>query len=356
MHRQNILITLIAIFLVVGCEKDSNISDSPETSSNSILQGWEITKNKYEFDINPRDLFFINSSVGFVVGYNGDIYRTINSGESWQKQSSGTSLHLFSVYFINENTGFVSGGAMNGCLDEDCNKGCVFLKTTNGGETWTKKLFKDYLRITSLHFFNESVGLALIYPTDLPNSQDSYIAKTENGGDSWELIDLAIKPVYDKFYCVHDVVFIAGENQKIFKSTDWGNSWETLATPIPASNFVRNIYFYNENSGFIDGVTGIYKTTDGGLHWDPVDFPFSSFDVFHFYSETEGFNIETVSIWEGDEFPVFAGTQSYQTSDGGKTWKKSELNDSIYPGLTHFPERDLGYGINYSDFYTIKKK
>ena len=60
-----------------------------------------------------------------------------------------------SVYFLNQDVGFASGQAMSGCLDEDCDKGSVFLKTINGGETWTKKLFEEYVRIKSLHFFNE---------------------------------------------------------------------------------------------------------------------------------------------------------------------------------------------------------
>lgn len=106
----------------------------------------------------------------------------------------------------------------------------------------------------------------------------------------------------------------------------------------------------------MDGVTDIYKTTDGGKKWGTVDFPFSSFNVFHFYNETEGFNIETISAYEGGDFPTFKGSQSFLTHDGGETWNKSELIDSIYLGLTYFPERDLGYGINGSEFYMIKKK
>jgi photosystem II stability/assembly factor-like uncharacterized protein len=353
MTKKYIPVFLMAIFMFGSCEENPVVNEE-ETAV--ILNGWEISKSPLGFHIHPRALFFTDTLTGFVVGYNGEIYKTKDSGESWQKQNSGTTLHLHSVYFVNQNTGFASGQAMSGCLDEDCNKGCVFLRTSDGGETWTKKFFPDYVAVKSLHFFNESTGLALIYTPDVPNSRDYYIARTENGGDSWELIDLAIKPTYERFYGIGDVVFIAGENQKIFKSKDRGDSWQIISTPVPASYRVRNLYFCNEQVGFIDGVSAFYKTTDGGANWETVDFPFIAFGVCHFYSETEGFNVLTVTAYEGGDFPAFKGSQGYETTDGGNTWSRSGLNHSIYLGLTCFPEKDRGYGINGSEFYVIKRK
>ena len=159
-----------------------------------------------------------------------------------------------------------------------------------------------------------------------------------------------------KFQCIDDIVFIAGKNQKVFKSTNLGDNWETINTPIDAWNHVRGVYFYNESIGFLGGVTNIYKTVDGGLNWDTTDFPFISLDLFHFYNENEGFNIETVSAYEGGDVPTFKGSIGYQTLNGGKSWEKSDLNESLHLGLTYFPNRNLGYGINSSGFYTIKKK
>lgn len=348
---KRLLIFLLFTQIISSCE-EKDISKN----SKDILNGWDISKTAYDFDIKPKAIFFINSEVGFVVGYNGEIYKTVNSGEFWQKQNSETTLHLLSVYFLNGEIGFVAGQAMSGCLDDDCDKGSVLLRTTDGGETWAKSFFEDYVRIKSLWFFDKFKGLAIIYTPDIPNSREYHIAKTSDSGNNWELLDLAIKPAYDKFFYVDNVVFIAGENQKIFKSKDYGVSWQTINIPIPAWNDVRNIYFYNESIGFVDGVTNIYKTMDGGLNWKTVGFPFSSFDNLHFYNETEGFNIETVFKYEGGDFPTFKGSLSYQTFNGGENWDKSDLIDSLYPGLTYFPQRNLGYGINLSEFYTIKKK
>ena len=125
---------------------------------------------------------------------------------------------------------------------------------------------------------------------------------------------------------------------------------------VEAWNDVGNIYFVTKNIGFLDGVTNTYKTTDGGLNWKTVDFPFERFGLLHFYDETEGFNIEIVSAYEGGDFPTFKGSLSYETYDGGKNWSTSNLIDSLFLGMISFPRRDLGYGINLSEFYTIKRK
>ena len=344
---------LLVLIMMVGCDKESSVPEDDVTNS---IDGWDITKSSYDFDINPRDIFFINPNIGFVVGYNGDIYKTNDSGQTWMKKNSGTTLHLFSVFFLDENIGFVSSQAMGGCLDADCNKGSVLLKTTDGGETWTKTFFPGYTRILSLKFFDAFNGIAIIHKPDVPNSRDEYVATTSDGGANWNLIDLAIKPSYDKLFFIDNLVFVAGENQKIFKSSDYGHNWQTITTPIEAFHDVRNIYFYNENIGYIDGITAVYKTIDGGSNWNKTNFPFTNFDTFHFYNENEGFNIETVSVYEGGEFPTFKGSICFKTTDGGVNWSKSELMKALYLGLTYFPQRNLGYGFNLSEFCTIKKK
>jgi photosystem II stability/assembly factor-like uncharacterized protein len=346
--------TLILLFVtfLIACEKNTVDYNDLKT----ILSGWEISKTNFGLDIIARDMFFVDSEIGFIVGFNGDIYKTIDAGKLWTKQNSGTTLHLYSVFFINNNVGFVSGRAMSGCLDEDCGKGSVVLKTSNGGETWTKLFFKDYTDIYSLKFFNETKGVAIIETPSIPNTRNCYLATTSDGGNTWKFKDLAIFSSPSKIECVDNILYIAGDNQKIFKSKDYGDSWQTINTPIPLSDNVQDIYFYNEKIGFIVGGTSIYKTSDGGLNWKPANFPFSTFGTFHLYNETEGFNIKTIFEYAGGDFPTFKGSIVYQTSNGGKNWNKSELIDSLYLGLTYFPQKDLGYGINGSEFYIIKRK
>jgi hypothetical protein len=67
-----------------------------------------------------NSLFFINGSEGCIVGSEGTINSSSDGGASWETQNSNTTLGFYSVYFIDENTGYAFG------------ESCIIVKTTNG--------------------------------------------------------------------------------------------------------------------------------------------------------------------------------------------------------------------------------
>jgi photosystem II stability/assembly factor-like uncharacterized protein len=68
---------------------------------------------------------FINASQGWVVGLGGTILRTRDGGAHWAKLRSGTTKTLWAVDFVDGSHGWVAGDAG------------VLLRTTNGGRTWS---------------------------------------------------------------------------------------------------------------------------------------------------------------------------------------------------------------------------
>src|SRR6476659_9236616 len=92
-----------------------------------------------------------------------------NSSFSVTKLHSGTNRDLYSVFFIDENVGFVAGDSL------------TLLKTTNSGVTWTPvdipnaslqsdKYFYD------IAFFDSSIGIL---------SSALGVFRTTNGGVVW---------------------------------------------------------------------------------------------------------------------------------------------------------------------------
>ncbi|MEJ7699118.1 MAG: YCF48-related protein [Pyrinomonadaceae bacterium] len=104
-------------------------------------------------------------------------FQTVKAG--WTKQKSGTLAWLRSVYFTNQNKGWIVGS--NG----------TFLSTDDGGQIWkqNKKITKDNIR--DVYFSDEKNGWLLcernVY--NLGSQPPSYLMKTSDGGANWEKIN-----------------------------------------------------------------------------------------------------------------------------------------------------------------------
>ena len=70
---------------------------------------------------------FTDANTGTAVGYSGTILRTTDGGDTWNSQSTGSTVDLWDVCFTDGNTGTVVGD--NGTI----------LRTTDGGTTWASR-------------------------------------------------------------------------------------------------------------------------------------------------------------------------------------------------------------------------
>jgi len=92
---------------------------------------------------------FIDTNIGFAVGWEGTIIKTTNGGNNWMIQKIGTSDLFFSVCFTDINTGYVVG--YNGTIS----------KTTDGGNIWIKQTSGTYRCLYSVHFVDKNTGYAV---------------------------------------------------------------------------------------------------------------------------------------------------------------------------------------------------
>lgn len=74
-----------------------------------------------------NSLYFLDVNTGFVSG-NGAIYKTTNAGGNWATISTGEGIYFLDFYFINSLTGIAAA------YDDNSNRS--IWRTTNGGETW----------------------------------------------------------------------------------------------------------------------------------------------------------------------------------------------------------------------------
>jgi photosystem II stability/assembly factor-like uncharacterized protein len=235
---------------------------------------------------------FINESTGWVIGYNlnspynNAILKTTNSGINWTEQFTGTG-QMREVFFINSSTGFVSGE--------------LFYKTTNAGINWIAANPPGYVTGLGLFFWDQNTGWI-----GGGSSTVNTIISTTNGGTSWSSQLPISGHLYDILFFTAQSGFAAGPNGiirtsngginwassyyttyggslsfpnnqtgwatvlvsnptagKLIKTTDAGMTWVIQSLNDP--RIFGRVFMLNVNTGWVVGDEGvIYKTTNGG--------------------------------------------------------------------------------------------
>ncbi len=121
-------------------------------------------------------------------------------------------------------------------------------------------------------------------------------------------------------------VWACGFDGYVIRSTDYGQTWSGSTIADPAYH-LESIHFVNQNVGFVSGVEGVWKTTDGGANFTeitPLDSAIRGFWGCYFLDE----NIGVVVGGGCDDLQRF-----YKTTNGGGTWTLKTYNQPS-TGLT----------------------
>ncbi len=108
-------------------------------------------------------MYFINTQTGWACGNNGTILKTTNGGSNWFGQTSGITFPLRSIHFVDSNIGYCAARV-----------GYSIYKTTNGGNNWFTVL-ATFKAFQSIYFINSQTGWA--------SGGSGRIIHTTNGGE-----------------------------------------------------------------------------------------------------------------------------------------------------------------------------
>lgn len=212
-------------------------------------------------------IFFQNENNGWAVGTDGFMIKTINGGTSWQTVTTTAASTLRSIKFLDNNIGWAGGGTS-------------FLRTTDGGVTWTK--INGFAEVRDIHFLDANRGFV-----SETWGQDNFVQKTTDGGVTWtQSTTISTGPYYfhgvyftdaNTGYVVGRTMFFLG-NYGAYKTTDGGTTWTALtASPVPMFENFRSVTFTPNGTGWAVGDNGaIYKLADATSvaeeSGSPVDF------------------------------------------------------------------------------------
>ncbi|MBK9331968.1 MAG: T9SS type A sorting domain-containing protein [Ignavibacteria bacterium] len=222
----------------------------------------------------------ITSSLLFLICSN------VFSQEYWLRQNTPTTKRLTNCFFVDTNTGWVSGDSG------------IIMKSTDSGINWNIQNSNTFHDIISMHFVNERLGWAnaWIFNPEPGEYPGTLLLKTTNGGDTWES---EIFPDTNEFYGTVYYLdslngFIGGSPQFILYTANGGQSWTDAISDSNGFNGfpVNHITFLNRDTGYATGgvqdIAGIvWKTVNKGRNWAPVPTgPNAVNDIYIFHPDT----------------------------------------------------------------------
>jgi photosystem II stability/assembly factor-like uncharacterized protein len=164
-------------------------------------------------------LDFADDSTGWAVGYNGDLFCTVNAGSSWTRQISGSTGTLRSVKAVSRSEVWIAGD------------GGLVLHTTDGGAVWTTQAGNPV-----------TAGTAFVAVE---------FTDTLNG-------------------------WTAGTGGMLLHTTNGGAQWSPVVTGDTSD--IRDMAVLDAQNLWIGTRTGTYlHTTDGGSHWNCRTFGYTGY-------------------------------------------------------------------------------
>lgn len=266
-------------------------------------------------------IFFKDANTGWVLS-GASVFRTSDGGKNWES-SELPSIALQggqfvrpvehgwegSVFFLNENKGFVTVGLPHLFYTED------------GGKTWQANKVSN--TVERISFTDEKsgciAGKSIFCTEDEGKTWTERLGIKSNNSSRISLWGISFA---DKStgWAVGKDGYIAGSG-KIFKTEDGGKSWQ-----IKSRGF-NSAYFLDSKMGWDlqydkSGKASIVKTEDGGKSWKVQKvFAVESVDIKYFFLNSEtGWAVGQERGRDYYKGPLVFNYFILYTKDGGKTW------------------------------------
>ena len=288
---------------------------------------------------NLKNVFFINSSTGWISGDSGFIARTNDSGNNWTVQNTKISNDIQALYFINERLGWAV--AWEVFPDSTSFLGTRILKTTNGGDEWISYMYPEENRfIKSVYFIDSANGFLAGAPLS--------ILYTTDAGMRWSFADTDTSLIIG--FPVENIKFIDSQTGyacggfrdlagSMWVSTNGGFNWRaSVVGPEP----LNDLYIFNNSNAISAGGDFEYgsstvRTSNLGNNW--------LYDTLGTFGVASGIDFRTAK--EGWITLGIAQKFSF-TKDTGNSWNNIYTPDSIPVFDVEFIDSLHGWAVGYS--------
>ncbi len=278
-------------------------------------EGW-FWQNPLPHGLTLNSVAAPDANTLIAVGNNGLIQVSDDGGQSWTFSESPVDESLLDVFFINSSTGWIVGSG-----------GCI-LKSSDGGHSWVQLNSGTAVALDAVWFTDDLHGWAGGTPSW--SDSDHALMRTQDGGNSWEALNASAATSTQ----VYDLCFVnsstgwavtkgdswySSEAPRVLKTTDGGQTWSVqYEESADYSLELRAVHFIDANRGWIGRYDGsVLKTTDGGSNWTVVD-------AGIFRSYTIQFAADGLHGWTAGQNGGYA-----YTTDGGQTWQTANHSNTV---------------------------
>jgi photosystem II stability/assembly factor-like uncharacterized protein len=282
-------------------------------------------------------------NVFYVAANNGGIWRTDDYGRTWNPlfddQSTGS---IGALAIAPSDPNIIYAGSGEGLQRPDLSVGDGMYKSTDGGKTWRHLGLREGQQISAIlvepHDPNRLFVAVLGHPYG-PNEQRGVFRSTD-GGETWQkvlykdentgAVDLAFDP--NNARTVYAVLWAArqgpwengawnGANSGLFKSTDGGTTWRQLTGGLPTSaeglgrigiavapSDPKRMYALVEARP-----SAVYRSDDAGTTWQRVN---TEARISGRGSDFAGVRVDP----KNKDVIYVANTSAYRSMDAGQTF------------------------------------
>ncbi|MEO0789155.1 MAG: YCF48-related protein [Bacteroidota bacterium] len=298
-------------------------NQSAVLKSTDLAISFEVKNEAVRSDFS--EVVFFNDIAGYALGNESTIARTIDGGDTWLytqpdnlNSSNLTGRHLEA---LDNGHLIATWGFANASL------------STDGGNTWEDLLTDEEV--------DQVIG-GLSYFDVLPNGRIIFVLSeqviySDNGGQTWnfEVIDLPF-PITVVEFLNNDIGFVAGNDNTLYKTTDGGLSWQPLTGPYPSDNSDTRAFFaFDEMNLLASRGTGASFSSDGGQTWETL----SDFVTGYGFSLDSDGRLWTAGFASGNNGSV------HWSDDMGQTWNEAAYVCHSGRGGSLTPSGDAFYII-----------
>jgi photosystem II stability/assembly factor-like uncharacterized protein/dienelactone hydrolase len=153
----------------------------------------------------------------------------------------------------------------------------------DGGLTWiSSSMNNDCKMLFDIKMFDKNNGIVCAASNEDIEKSNALILKTSDGGKSWKKVyqsNRSFEGTWKASFPSDKIGYVTIQSynpdpnvkqQRVAKTTDGGNTWQEINLVEDASAREFGIGFIDENHGFVGTMNSGYETKDGGKTWTPV--------------------------------------------------------------------------------------